>query len=79
MLCLPWAFFFSLAPHLSPQVSIAHLQHVCQDRACEAAAFTSLFVCGVDGWGAGTWVREISTSQIRLINPRLKLLAEESR
>ncbi len=39
---------------------------------------TSLFVCCIDGWGEGTWVQEISTSQIRLINPQLKLLAEES-
>lgn len=35
-------------------------------------------VCCVDSWGAGTWMQEISTSQIRLMNPQLKLLAEES-
>lgn len=42
-------------------------------------ALARLFICCFDGWGAGMWVQEISTSQIRLINPQLKLLAEESR
>lgn len=41
-------------------------------------SLTSLFVWCIDGWGAGMWVQEISTSQIRLINPQLKLLVEES-
>lgn len=42
------------------------------------SSLAGLFVCWIDGWGAGTWVQEISTSQIRLINPQLILLAEES-
>lgn len=34
------------------------------------------FVCCLDGLGAGTQLQEISTSHIRLMNPKLKLLAE---
>lgn len=70
---------FPLAPHLSPQVPIPHTQHVCQDRACETTAASPVCLfAAFDGWEEGTWVQEISTSQIRLINPQLKLLAEES-
>lgn len=64
-------------PHLSPQAPFSFSACV-SGQSLRDCSLTSLHVCCSDGWGAGTWVQEISTSQIRLINPQLKLLAKES-